>query len=253
MALYVYGIMRTRDAASAVGNADREPVLAAVDHDGVSALVAEMPDGELRLRRDNILGHADVLQAAFKSGPVLPFRFGTVIDDAETLEREVLAPQAELLSARLARLDGKAEMQVKAVYAEEPLLRSILEQDPRLARVVRRTQGLPEAATHFDRIRIGEVVAAAVQSRGAADAEALLKILTPFAVAHVVSPPNHERSVLNAAFLVEQSRLEDFDQAVEAVSVQRAPEIEFKLIGPLPPYSFGDQDWAAAEVGAAWA
>lgn len=252
MALYVYGIMRARDAGSAVTKAKGRP-LNAIDHGDLSALVAELPDGELRLRRDNILGHADVLQSAFEAGPVLPVRFGTVVNDAETLKRDVLAPQSELLAARLASLEGKGEMQVKAIYAEGPLLRSILEHNRALARSVQRTQALPAAATHFERIRIGEAVAAAVQSRGAADAEALLRALAPVAVSHVVSPPNHERSALNAAFLVENSRLEEFDQAVEAVSVQRAPEIEFKLIGPLPPYSFGNHDPAAAGVSAAWA
>ena len=253
MALYVYGIMRTRDAVSAVKNADAAQPLQAVDHDGVSALVAETPEGELRLRRDNILGHADVLQSAFEAGPVLPFRFGSVVTDDETLKRELLGPQAEVLAGRLAAIDGKAEMQVKAIYAEEPLLRSILKQDSALARSVERTQQLPAAATHFERIRIGEAIAGAVQSRGAADAEWLLQVLAPFAVAHVVSPPNHERSVLNAAFLVERNRLEDFDQAVEAVSAQRAPEIEFKLIGPMPPYSFGDGNLSPSEVSPAWA
>lgn len=252
MALYVYGIMRTRDAASAVAKADAGRPLDAVDHDGVSALVGETPDGELRLRRDNILAHADVLQAAFEAGPILPFRFGSVVSDAETVVGDLLAPQAQQLAGRLAALDGKAEMQVKAVYAEEPLLRSILEADPALSRSVGRTQSLPAAATHFERIRIGEAVAAAVQARGAADGEALLKALAPLAVAHLVSPPNHERSVLNVAFLIEQSALPDFDRAVEAASEQHAPEIEFKLIGPLPPYSFGDRDWGGTEVKAAW-
>jgi hypothetical protein len=253
MALYVYGIMRARDAAAAVGSADASRHLDAVDHDAISALVAETPDGELRLRRDNVLGHADVLDKAFASGPVLPLSFGSVVSDADTVVRQLLAPQAEQLARRLDALEGKAEMQVKAVYAEEPLLREILKQDPALARVVQRTQQLPAAATHFERIRIGEAIATAVQARGAADGEALLKVLVPFAVAHVVSPPNHERSVLNAAFLVDRDGLKDFDQAVEAVSVQYGPRIEFKLIGPMPPYSFSDRDPDAREATPAWA
>src|ERR1700759_4061759 len=122
MALYVYGIMRKRDAAAAVANAAAERPVDAVDHDRISALVGETPDGELRLRRDNILGHADVLQSAFEAGPVLPFRFGSVVSDADAVVRELLAPQSEQLAGRLDVLDGKAEMQVKAVFAEEPLL-----------------------------------------------------------------------------------------------------------------------------------
>jgi Gas vesicle synthesis protein GvpL/GvpF len=253
VALYVFGIMRTRDAAATVDGAGARWSLDAVDHEGVSALVAETPDGELRLRRDNILAHSDVLQSAFECGPVLPFRFGSVVADADALVRELLAAQAEQFTGRLNALEGKAEMQVKAIYAEEPLLRSILKQDPALASSVRQTQDLPPAATHFERIRIGEAVAAAVQSRGAADGDEVLKVLAPFAVAHVVSPPNHERSVLNAAFLVERSGLDDFDQAVEAVSQQHAPDIEFKLIGPMPPYSFGDHDWVGTEARRTWA
>lgn len=253
MALYVFGIMRARDAAAAVGSAGASRPLDAVDHDGLSALVGETPDGELRLRRDNILGHADVIEKAFECGPVLPFRFGSVVSDADTVVRELLAPQSEQLAGRLDALADKAEMQVKALYAEEPLLRSILKQDPALARVVQRTQGLSAAATHFERIRIGEAIAAAVQSRGAADGEALLRVLAPFAVTHVVSPPNHERSVLNAAFLVERRGLKDFDQAVEAASVQHGPAIEFKLIGPIAPYSFSDRDFGTREERRAWA
>lgn len=255
MALYVYGIMRTSDAARAVAGsrqAGHRPI-DEVEYEGVSALVSVIPDEELRLRRDNILAHSDVLQAAFAEGPVLPFRFGAAIADEESVVREVLTPSAERLSGRLRALVGKAEMQVKATYAEEPLVRSILAQDPALARMAQRIQGMPAEATHFERIRIGEAIAGAVQSRRAANEQALAGALAPLAVANVVSPSHHERGVLNAAFLVDRSELPRFDEALEAVSEQTAPQIEFKLIGPLPPYSFADRDWVtdgSKEVGA---
>lgn len=258
MAFYVYGIMRAGDATDAVARAQATegPAVDAVEHEGLAALVGHVPDGELRLRRDNILAHADVLQAAFELGPVLPFRFGTALPDADTVVRDVLAPTLDRMTARLEVLDGKAEMQVKAIYTEEPLLRSILGQDRGLARMVQRTQSLPAAATHFERIRIGEAIAAAVQARRAADEASLVGDLMPFAIARASSAPHHERAVLNTAFLVERDQLSAFDQAVEALSRQHAPGIEFKLIGPMPAYSFADRDWDAQAVGqvsARWA
>lgn len=256
MPLYVYGIMRAEEAAHAVAEGSQGAVaVESVDHGGVGALVSDV-SGELRLRRENILAHADVLQEAFAHGPVLPFRFGTVLEDADALIHDLLAPRSEALVERLDELDGKAEMQVKAIYSEEPLLRSILAQDQALARAVQRTQQLPAAATHFDRIRIGEAITGAVAARGAADGRALLGSLAPLALANVISPPHHERAVMNVAFLVERANLARFDQAVEAVSEQRAGEIEFKLIGPLPPYSFVSGDLQAgnpSEVSAGWA
>lgn len=236
MALYVYGIMRADDAAKAADGAGVE----AVEHGGVAALVKEAPDDALRMRRQTILAHADVLQAAFKHGPVLPLRLGSAMADAGSVARELLAPRAEPLAQQLDALDGKAEMQVKAVYSEEPLLRSILDADPALRRAVDRSRRLPAAATHFDQIRIGEAIAASVQARRAADGEALLGVLRPLARAVSVSEPHHERAVMNAAFLVDAEELGPFDAAVEQLSRVRASEIEFKLIGPLPAYSFAD-------------
>ncbi|HLY49973.1 MAG TPA: GvpL/GvpF family gas vesicle protein [Solirubrobacteraceae bacterium] len=258
MALYVYGIMRAGDArraVAAVHEAQSRP-LDAVEASGICALVSPTPEAEPRLRRENVLAHSDVLQAAFEHGPVLPFRFGTVVTDAETAVREIISPDAERLGQRLDALDGRGEMQVKATYAEESLLRSILSEDPGLTRLVSRTQSLPAAATHFERIRIGEAIAAAVQSRRAVDQDALMRPLLPLSIAHVASSPQGERGVLNAAFLVDLGGLGEFDEAVEDLARKHGAEIEFKLIGPLPAYSFADRDWqpvARARVEAGWA
>jgi gas vesicle protein GvpL/GvpF len=258
MALYVYGIMRADDAARAVSaiRAAHAATADAIEHEAISAVVRVLPDTEVRLGREAILGHSNVLQTAFEHGPVVPMRLGTAMPDADTVVREVLAPRAQALAMRLEALDGKAEMQVKATYAEEPLLRSILDGDPALKRAVERNRGLPPAATHFDQIRIGEAIAHAVQARQAQDSEMLLDALRPLALAVSVSRPHHERAVLNAAFLVDSDGLAEFDRAVEQMSRDRGTDIEFKLIGPLPAYSFVEGDWEAvgtARKGAGWA
>jgi hypothetical protein len=242
MALYVYGIMRAGDASRAVSGIRSADVAAAdaIEHGEISALVGAMPDTGPRLGRKSIVGHADVLQAAFEHGPVLPLRLGTVMPDAEAVERELLAPRKSALAMRLDALEGKAEMQVKATYREEPLLRSILEANPKLRQQIDRNRGLPAAATHFDQIRIGEAIAHAVQVRQATDSEALLGELRPLALAVSVSGLHHERAVLNAAFLIDSADLDGFDAEVERLSRDRGADIDFKLIGPLPAYSFAD-------------
>jgi hypothetical protein len=252
MALYVYGIMRAGDApraVSAVRGGD-VPEADAIGHGQVSALVSRLPDTELRMRREGILAHANVLQSAFECGPVLPLRLGTVVADADTVTRELIAPRAQALAARLDALDGKVEMQVKAIYAEAPLLRSILARDAGLRSAIERNRTLPEAATHFERMRIGEAIAAAVQARQSADGDALLGALQPRAIAVSLSPPHHERAVLNAAFLVDADQVSEFDGAVEQLSEDHSAEIAFKLIGPMPPYSFAEGEWNAVDAQA---
>lgn len=247
MALYVYGLMRAADAARACSQASEavaahapEPgaEVRAVDHEALSALVSDVPDGSLQLTRHALLAHSDALQAAFASGPVLPMRFGTVVPDNAALERDVLGRGREALLEELESLDGKAELQVKAEYLEEPLLRGVLAGDRRMRETAARLQRLPPGAAHLDRIALGEAVTLAVQARRDRDAQELVDELQELALAITLREPSHERAVLNASFLVEEGMVDAFDSAVARLSDEHAQEMRFKLIGPMPAYSF---------------
>lgn len=244
MGLYVYGFMRREDGASATKEASSgAPGVRTVVHGELCALVSEVPEDNLALRRESALAHTETLQRAFEHGPVLPLRFGTVVADASSLERDVLAPRQEELLSRLRELDALAEMQVKATYLEEPLLRSILASSPELAKKSARLRQLPEAATHFDRLALGEAITLAVQARRQDDEQRLIEGLRDRSLAVSVGEPTHERDVLNGSFLVSKDRLADFDAAVESLSQEHAGAMQFKLIGPMPAYSFADGGW----------
>jgi hypothetical protein len=251
MALHVYGLMRAEDGDRVLRAEDRDgPALATVVHDGVCALVSEVPDEGRVLRRETALAHSQILQTAFECGPVLPVRFGTVIRDPSALERDLLAPRTAELRSRLDALEAVAEMQLKASYREEPLLRSILASQPDLADRATRIRGLPPAATHFDRIALGEAISGAVQARRELDSRRLVDGLSSLAMAVTVSEPHSERAVLNASFLVARERLDEFDAAVEELSEQHAREMQFHLIGPMPVYSFSEPGWEEDRAGA---
>ena len=134
-------------------------------------------------------------------------------------------------------------MQVKASYLEQPLLRSIVSQDARLARAAARIRELPAAATHFERISLGEAIHKQVEARRQVDAQGVMEDLQPLAVAVSVREPGHEHAVLNVSFLVAKDRLEDFDASVERLSEAAANQIKFRLIGPMPAHSFADGGW----------
>ena len=44
--------------------------------------------------------------------------------------------------------------------------------------------------------------------------------------------------VVNAAFLVDKSRVPEFDQAVNKLDEQLGKRIALKYVGPAPPYNF---------------
>jgi Gas vesicle synthesis protein GvpL/GvpF len=248
MALYVYGLMRADDVRKglALGGGDRLPPVDVLVHDGLAAVASRVEGEPVRLQREALLAHSDVLQRAFSRGPVLPFRFGTVARDEQELERDLLGPRRDQWLARLDALAGKGEFQLKVSYREEPLLRSILGEDPAIRRSAQMVRGVPAAASHFERIGLGERINAAIEGRREADAQALLTELSPLAVAVERGEPQQPTMVLNASFLVPSDSFVRFDATAEELAQQRLELMEFKLIGPMPGHSFADRDLPAA-------
>ena len=60
MALYVYGFMRQEDGASAARGEYTGPAVSTVTQGELCALVSEVPDENLALRRESEIGRAHV-------------------------------------------------------------------------------------------------------------------------------------------------------------------------------------------------
>ena len=60
------------------------------------------------------------------------------------------------------------------------------------------------------------------------------------------APPAHERMVVNASFLIEQGRLNQFDLELDEIAKYHDGIVRFKYTGPLPPHSFVELAMEAA-------
>jgi hypothetical protein len=205
-----------------------------VEHGGLTALVSPLPGEELRLKRRDLRAHLAVLERAFERGTVVACRFGTVLADEEAVRRELLDTRAEELERALARLDGRAQLNVHVDYDEEEVLREIVRGDPGIAALRWQTQELGDAG-HFASIRLGELVAAALDERREQDSARLLAVLSA-AAEDVVVEQARELGVLKASFLVADQRA--FDGVLDRLARDEAPRLHFESIGPLPPASF---------------
>jgi Gas vesicle synthesis protein GvpL/GvpF len=251
-AVYVYGVVpssdRTDIEAKGVGREDGD--VRRVTQGGVAALVSDLPPGALVATRD-LRAHWSVLEEAAARTTILPVRFGTVMDSDEAVKEDFLRPASERLAAVLAGLEGKVQLSIKGFYDEELLLRQIVQEKPAIARMRRRVQGLPEAASYYDRISLGELVAAEVDQCRARDADLVLRRLEPIAEAARAEPPTAKDGALDTAFLVRRDQVDAFSEAVQQVAGELGDRVRIRYVGPLPPYSFADDD--ANLAGAAWA
>ncbi|MGW4568310.1 GvpL/GvpF family gas vesicle protein [Streptomyces sp. NPDC004561] len=236
MSTYVYGITARSHPAlpegmTGVGEPARQ--VRVITSGELTALVSDAPE-DLRPKRRDLLAHQNVLAETGAAGCVLPMRFGNVAPDDDTVT-QVLDERSDHYLERLKALDGKVEYNVKANHVEEAVLHLVMAENTdirALAEANRKSGG----GSYDDKIRLGELVAAAVKAKEAEDAALVQNLLEPVAAA-VSSGPQSTGWLLNVSFLVARDAAQDFVAAVERARGDHA-HVELRVNGPLPPYSF---------------
>ncbi|MCP9964497.1 GvpL/GvpF family gas vesicle protein [Actinomadura madurae] len=139
------------------------------------------------------------------------------------------------------QLEGRVELRLKATYVQDAVLREIMTAEPEIAELSRRVREVPADAAdavYYDRVRLGELIAQAMDRRREVDGQVLLDGSAPAAEASVRKSPAREEDVLDASFLVRADRRAEFEEAVDKLGRTHGDRIRIRLIGPLPPYDF---------------
>ncbi|MEP6644496.1 MAG: GvpL/GvpF family gas vesicle protein, partial [Acidobacteriaceae bacterium] len=76
--------------------------------------------GNGKLEEKTVLEHAHVVSVCFRSGTVLPFRFGTIFDTDEAL-RQAVRTNRRAFGVSVERLRGKSEMHLKVLVKDGSL------------------------------------------------------------------------------------------------------------------------------------
>lgn len=237
MAHYVYGIVEASSTSPRGRGIAGAPLRLVVGEDA-AALVSEIRTERVRLGREEVLVHARVLERALNRGPVLPMRFGVVMTGPDEVRARLLDEHGPELRDQLAEFEGKVEIRIRATYDQQALLRRVVVEHPEIAALRASVEGRSQEASYYERIRLGELVAAAIELRREQDAHGIASSLAGAALAVEAAEPAHERVVVQASFLVERARLDEFDAVLDQVAESYGGQIRFKYTGPLPPHSF---------------
>jgi hypothetical protein len=236
---YVYGVVRAgagRVPPELVG-IDQAPVRT-VDHDGIAAVVAEIGVDRPPGRRADLMAHSAVLDSLVATGVVIPVQFGSVLADAESVVEDLLVPGRDYFESLLDELSGHVQFNLRASYHEPVMLAEVVAENPEIADLRERTRDLPPDGAYGEKVRLGELVARAVEGKRAIDAESLLDSVEPLVAACVVRPGGATDHVADLALLVAEDRRADFEEQLELLAEQVHERIRLRLVGPVAPYDF---------------
>ncbi|MBI2912298.1 MAG: GvpL/GvpF family gas vesicle protein [Chloroflexi bacterium] len=215
---------------------------------GLAAVVSDSPDMRYDTTRANMVAHQTVIEGVMNEGfTVLPIRFGTVTRagsarPVEDIRHKLLDRKSDELGDLYRQMDGRVELGVRALWRDEKAIYDeIVADNPPIRRL--RDSLLPQMrrspeATHFDRMRLGEMVKAALDRKREKEAKNLLARVAPLAERVRENKIVMDRMVMNAAFLVRKDNEAAFDEAVAALSEELGERMALRYIGPAPPFNF---------------
>lgn len=208
--------------------------------EGLSAVVSRSPEAEYDSTRRNLTAHMRVLETVMADHTIVPIRFGSVAPNEETVYDTLLKPQREAIRALLAELDGRVEMGLKVFWMEGVLYAEVLSDRPDIAQLRDKLLGRSPEETYYERVKVGELMDAAVTEKRDREARALLEHVGPLAHRTKRLDALGEQTVLNAALLIGRSKIDALEERVAQLDGDNGERLLFKLVGPTAPYNFVD-------------
>jgi hypothetical protein len=248
--VYVYGVVSARERAKVPDAGVAGARVRTVEHGGLAAIVSDLDRGSLVAARE-VRAHWRVIEAASAEATVLPVRFATVLGGDRAVVDHLLAPQADRLTELLRFLAGRVQLTVKGEYVEERLLQEIVSQTPAVAALRERVRARTEAASYYDRIRLGELVSGEIGRRRARDQQVALAALESHADATKINEPRSAHGAFDLVFLLPRDKVDAFGAPVRSLSEALGDRIQLRYAGPLPPFSFVAEQ--KAQEAPAWA
>jgi hypothetical protein len=237
--LFVYAVVDAdASAPSGLTGVDDSPV-GLVTHGRVAAVVGVVDLDRPPGRKRDLLAYTAVVDALVAGErTAIPVRFGSVMPDVRSVVEDLLAPDEEYLAAELAQLAGHRQLTVRASYREEVVLAEVVAEDPEIRELRERTRDLPEESSYGDRVRLGELVARAMERKRVADGDLLLAEVLPFAAAHVLRPGKRLEHVVEVAMLVPDAERDALEEVLEVLAEAWHERMRLQLLGPMAPYDF---------------
>ncbi len=238
---YIYGIIRHANPIDfgPIGMGTRYDQVYGINYKNISAIVSNSPIIIYEARRVNMITHEKVLEEIMKNYTVLPVRFSTISEhDDDAGVKRILEHDYDKFNDLLTTMDGKKELGLKVLAHEAPIYESIVEKYDKIKSLREKLIHLPADKTHYQRMKIGEMVAEALKNETLNYKNIILDALKPLSEDNKLNDNYGEMMILNAAFLIKNIKEPDFDKVVNELDEKYGHLMTFKYVGTLPPYNF---------------
>ena len=185
-----------------------------------------------------LIKHQQVIERIMKEHTIIPMKFGTFAKDEGEL-KEVLArgyPQCKKL---LTNMQGKIELDVACTWNDlNSIVKKIGEEDKEISQFKAEIAKKPPQQAFEDRVKIGSMISEALGKKREKEKAEMINFLKGIILDHREHEVMNDQMILNCGFLLEKEREKEFENGLEELNKKYEERVNFRCVGPLPPYSF---------------
>ncbi len=245
---YVYGVISTdkEPKFGSIGIGGRHDEIYTISHRGIGAVLSNSSAIEYDVISKETLGrylasHQFVVEQVMKNYAVIPVKFGTMVRDDDEV-REIIEAGYTQFKGALKAMENKIELDMVALWSNLDLVFQEIGAEEEIKRFKEQIALKPPGETLEGRIRIGQMVKASLDGRRDQYAGEILAVLKDQAEDFRLHESGDDSMIINVAFLLDRDKEEKFDEKVNELNEKYEEKVNFRCVGPLPPYSFGTME-----------
>jgi hypothetical protein len=236
---YIYGIVEEPQSRKFSFSGVGEAEIYTINHQRIAAVVSDTEFSEIDPTRKNVHAHTVVQDELLKEYTLLPMGFG-MIAASENEVCSLLENNYQGLLSELNRLAGRIEVELKIFWDQESIMRELhLVGSHELATIrAKLNTATSPLETRNLLVEVGKLVESVASDWKTKYAELVYGILKELSYDAKVNDPTGVKNLLNASFLIEKSQESEFKEQVYKLDSEFQGKVNFKYVGPLPPYNF---------------
>ena len=242
--IYVYGVVKTSapQKFGEIGIGDKSSQVLTIGFKDLAAVVSNSPfmiyDSLAKEKTvKDLVTHQFVIEKVMADFTIIPVKFGTMVETKDEVIK-LMEKGYFLLRNALRKMDGKIELDVVASWKLPKILAMIYAEDHRIKKKQQEIALKGDKATVEDKVALGKLIEQALSTRKVRNRHLILQTLKKEAGEICLHDLTGDEMVFNAAFLIKASAKKIFYKAVDQLDQRFEDTLNFRLVGPLPSYSF---------------
>lgn len=241
--IYIYGIVPNFYSTDMFRSLDDTKVYA-IPYENISAIVSDRDSVSLDSLDRESLGHLLVhhqktieeLQNK-EFAMILPMRLGTIVSSKKEVIK-ILANGHSLMVEALKKIEFLSEIDLAVTWADFATTIKELAGQPEIVALKEEILNSTDNPSQVDQVKIGMLLHEMLDEKNKKIELNILDSLSSMCSDIKTHEVMNDQMITNSAFLIDRKKKDKFEQLIEILDELYSGMLNFKLVGPLPCYSF---------------